>query len=191
MRARQIRKRLESRAMSLTSGKLLVDELRRRNIRQAELARRLNKTPATVLNWTKDKGFGPDQRALVAKELGEAPTFFDRPSLAQQREENRLKALTDFIDLDAAYDITADERKCLESIRWPAYVKPTAAHYWGVFLVMRGLITLGELEQSLPSMMQAVEQHLSKKGSAITPKIGGETAAKKAKKRARPKPPHR
>lgn len=137
---------------------VLEAQLEAREITKTAFAKRVGKSFQTVWNWTKGIGFGPDQRAIAARGLNEAPDYFEHPDLAQQRETYRLSVLKKFRASRVAKRITPEEWRSLETFKWPEEIAPTESKYWGLVLVIRGQLTPGEFTESADYNEQSDEQ---------------------------------
>ncbi|MBA2684320.1 MAG: hypothetical protein H0X39_00325 [Actinobacteria bacterium] len=141
--------------MRQTPGQLLAAELKRRKIPKSAFAKTVKRTYITINNWTKDEGFGAEQRVAAAAALQQPPDFFDRPDLAQQREQYRLDVLSEFLDSSLGTSLSPEERRSLESFRWPEGRAPTVSDCKGLVRIIRGQLTQAEFEASADAMRAA------------------------------------
>jgi hypothetical protein len=184
--------------MTQTPGQLLAAELERREIRLTDFARSAGRTFQTAYNWTKDKGFGTEQREVAARALGEPPDYFATPTLVEQREFYRRTVLKEFRAHHVGKTLTEEEWRSIESFRWPQEVAPSVSRYWGLVKVIRGELTAKEFDTTVDTVEQAMQRPPqlrltpnSPKMLPNAPKKSPKTGTKKANKRKKPRPPHR
>jgi hypothetical protein len=156
--------------MTTTPGALLTALLQGKRGEMTALAKKAGKSFQTIYNWTKDKGFGPDQRQLAAQLLGLPSDHFDHPDLVQQRETYRQTVLKMFRDHRIGKTLSPEEWRSIASFEWPVDVAPTVTRYWGLVLVMRGQLLPAEYQDSVDAVEQAVEQHQAKRVAASASK---------------------
>ena len=166
---------LQSFPMDPTPGELLAAILKKRGVKRTAFAREVGRTYQTVFNWTKDIGFGPEQRADAVRILRLNTDYFDHPDLVAQRENYRLAVLRKFRSHRIGKTLSDEEWKCLESVHWPEGVAPTETRYWGMTLVIRGAISPQEFADNIEANEQASDRS--------PPKDAQKTPAPKSGKR--------
>lgn len=143
-------------AMALTPGELLAKWLKSHKITPTQLGRRLGSGYLRVHRWTKDDGFGPEQRVLAATELGLPHDYFDKPTLddeAKERERERRRVFADFVQSERGRLLARDYPEvmtALENAPLPVGWRVLSTDFFeGLALVYRGQLTRQEFESSL------------------------------------------
>jgi hypothetical protein len=122
-------------------GELLREALQRAGMPPTELGKRLGYTTPyqTVKRWIDGRGFNAENQRKAAEVLGLPHNYFTQPDLAAARERHRLRVFYDFLRTEIGQATTPEQRRILESTRFPGEILPTANLYaaWALALQER------------------------------------------------------
>lgn len=139
---------------------------------RTDLAEKLDVRYPTILRWTKNNGFTPENQRKVAHALGLPLDYFSAPERVQVREQQRQLVLADFYQTLTARDLTEDERVSLESIVIPRDRKPTVAFYEFMANLLRNRLEPWQMDE-IVNENDRIDEGLARKleaaSSAETP----------------------
>lgn len=99
----------------------------------------------TVNRWIKGRGFNEENQQRVAVELGLPNTYFTQPDMAAARERHRLNVFAEFLRTEIGQQTSAEERRILESARFPDKMLPTVHLYTAWALALQQKITFDQV----------------------------------------------
>jgi transcriptional regulator with XRE-family HTH domain len=150
--------------MESTPGELLREVLGRTGTTPTELGRRLGYSTAyiTVNRWINGRGFNAENQRKAAEALGLPSNYFVQPDTAANRERARLRIFAEFLHTEIGQQTTAEQRRILESTRFPGELAPSVNLYAAWALALQQRITYDqvlEVAAENDALDRELEQH--------------------------------
>lgn len=135
--------------MAATPGELLREALERADSSPTELGKKLGFTTPyqTVKRWIDGRGFNPENQRKAAIALGLPSNYFEQPDDAARRERHRLRIFAEFLRTEIGALTTPEQRRVLESVRFPDRILPTVHLYTAWALALQDKITFDQVPE--------------------------------------------
>jgi hypothetical protein len=160
--------------MAATPGELLREALERADITPTELGKKLGYTMPyqTVKRWIDGRGFNAENQRKAALALELPSNYFEQPDMAAARERHRLRIFAEFLRTEIGQQTSPEERRILESTRFPDKMLPTVHLYTAWALALQQKITFDqvlEVAAENESLDRELEEHRERNRPPSTP----------------------